>query len=262
MGQLLWLMTRDLLSLTGRGKFLFLGLFTTQEALLRYRASNANAVFMCLWVSLLTFFFFSFLIFYGFFMLLWMWVSLVRIFSEVLRLEFLIFFFFCGCCWESGIADVARPDTEGQRWRLGCYTDLCVLEWAWAVSWKGECKAYPLLLLLIVLDVWLLIKDRKMNKIEDWIFLLFEAEGAKTSSELSPTLLIFFSSDFSVTKRSAPFSLTRKNLIGFPFFLIILFQYYFEGRYDLVRFIKVVQAAGLYVHLRIGPYICAEWNFG
>lgn len=101
-----------------------------------------------------------------------------------------------------------------------------------------------------------------MNKIEDWIFLLFEAEGAKTSSELSPTLLIFFSSDFSVTKRSAPFSLTRKNLIGFPFFLIILFQYYFEGRYDLVRFIKVVQAAGLYVHLRIGPYICAEWNFG
>eukprot|EP00257_Ricinus_communis_P002697 XP_002514108.2 beta-galactosidase [Ricinus communis] len=39
-------------------------------------------------------------------------------------------------------------------------------------------------------------------------------------------------------------------------------NYYFEDRYDLVKFIKVVQAAGLYVHLRIGPYICAEWNFG
>ncbi|KAK3003041.1 hypothetical protein RJ639_018797 [Escallonia herrerae] len=39
-------------------------------------------------------------------------------------------------------------------------------------------------------------------------------------------------------------------------------KYYFEGRYDLVRFIKLVQQAGLYVHLRIGPYICAEWNFG
>ncbi|KAI4380756.1 hypothetical protein MLD38_006909 [Melastoma candidum] len=39
-------------------------------------------------------------------------------------------------------------------------------------------------------------------------------------------------------------------------------QYYFEDRYDLVRFIKLVQQAGLYVHLRIGPYICAEWNFG
>ncbi|KAF2318145.1 hypothetical protein GH714_001112 [Hevea brasiliensis] len=39
-------------------------------------------------------------------------------------------------------------------------------------------------------------------------------------------------------------------------------QYYFEDRYDIVKFIKLVQQAGLYVHLRIGPYICAEWNFG
>ncbi|KAJ0745539.1 putative beta-galactosidase [Helianthus annuus] len=28
------------------------------------------------------------------------------------------------------------------------------------------------------------------------------------------------------------------------------------------KFIKLVQQAGLYVHLRIGPYVCAEWNFG
>ncbi|XP_058073893.1 beta-galactosidase-like [Magnolia sinica] len=39
-------------------------------------------------------------------------------------------------------------------------------------------------------------------------------------------------------------------------------KYYFEGRYDLVRFIKLIKQAGLYVHLRIGPYACAEWNFG
>ncbi|XP_065047483.1 beta-galactosidase-like [Musa acuminata AAA Group] len=39
-------------------------------------------------------------------------------------------------------------------------------------------------------------------------------------------------------------------------------QYYFGGNYDLVRFIKLVKQAGLYVHLRIGPYVCAEWNFG
>ncbi|KAI8553532.1 hypothetical protein RHMOL_Rhmol05G0023700 [Rhododendron molle] len=39
-------------------------------------------------------------------------------------------------------------------------------------------------------------------------------------------------------------------------------QYYFEGSYDLVRFIKLVQQAGLYVHLRISPFVCAEWNFG
>jgi len=39
-------------------------------------------------------------------------------------------------------------------------------------------------------------------------------------------------------------------------------NYYFEERYDLVRFVKTVQKAGLFVHLRIGPYICGEWNFG
>ncbi|XP_077210114.1 beta-galactosidase-like [Tasmannia lanceolata] len=39
-------------------------------------------------------------------------------------------------------------------------------------------------------------------------------------------------------------------------------QYYFEGKYDLVGFIKLVKQAGLYVNLRIGPYVCAEWNFG
>ncbi|XP_072963925.1 beta-galactosidase 15 isoform X2 [Typha angustifolia] len=39
-------------------------------------------------------------------------------------------------------------------------------------------------------------------------------------------------------------------------------QYYFEGRYDLVKFAKLVAMEGLYLHLRIGPYVCAEWNFG
>ncbi|EOY33043.1 Beta-galactosidase 8 isoform 4 [Theobroma cacao] len=39
-------------------------------------------------------------------------------------------------------------------------------------------------------------------------------------------------------------------------------QYNFEGRNDLVKFIKLVAEAGLYVHLRIGPYACAEWNYG
>ncbi|KAM3285192.1 beta-galactosidase 8 isoform X1 [Capsicum chacoense] len=39
-------------------------------------------------------------------------------------------------------------------------------------------------------------------------------------------------------------------------------EYYFKGRFDLVRFVKKVQEAGLYVHLRIGPYACAEWNYG
>ncbi|KAH7670360.1 Beta-galactosidase protein [Dioscorea alata] len=39
-------------------------------------------------------------------------------------------------------------------------------------------------------------------------------------------------------------------------------QYYFEERYDIVKFVKLVGANGLYLLLRIGPYACAEWNFG
>lgn len=39
-------------------------------------------------------------------------------------------------------------------------------------------------------------------------------------------------------------------------------QYDFEGRKDLVKFLKLIAEAGLYAHLRIGPYVCAEWNYG
>ncbi|XP_048335050.2 beta-galactosidase 6 isoform X1 [Ziziphus jujuba] len=39
-------------------------------------------------------------------------------------------------------------------------------------------------------------------------------------------------------------------------------QYDFSGRYDLVKFIKEIQAQGLYACLRIGPFIESEWNYG
>ncbi|XP_052180489.1 beta-galactosidase 15-like [Diospyros lotus] len=39
-------------------------------------------------------------------------------------------------------------------------------------------------------------------------------------------------------------------------------QYDFSGNLDLIRFIKAIEAEGLYVVLRIGPYVCAEWNYG
>ncbi|XP_044470349.1 beta-galactosidase 6-like [Mangifera indica] len=39
-------------------------------------------------------------------------------------------------------------------------------------------------------------------------------------------------------------------------------EYDFNGRYDLVKFIKEVQAQGLYACLRIGPYIESEWAYG
>ncbi|KAL5755424.1 hypothetical protein ACOSP7_023644 [Xanthoceras sorbifolium] len=39
-------------------------------------------------------------------------------------------------------------------------------------------------------------------------------------------------------------------------------KYYFGGRFDLVKFVKIVQQAGMYMILRIGPFVAAEYNFG
>uniref|UniRef100_K3XS54 Beta-galactosidase n=1 Tax=Setaria italica TaxID=4555 RepID=K3XS54_SETIT len=39
-------------------------------------------------------------------------------------------------------------------------------------------------------------------------------------------------------------------------------QYNFEGRYDLVKFIREIHAQGLYVSLRVGPFIESEWKYG
>ncbi|KAB1218638.1 Beta-galactosidase 7 [Morella rubra] len=39
-------------------------------------------------------------------------------------------------------------------------------------------------------------------------------------------------------------------------------KYDFSGNLDFVKFFKLVQEAGLYVVVRIGPYVCAEWDYG
>ncbi|XP_022888073.1 beta-galactosidase 15-like [Olea europaea var. sylvestris] len=39
-------------------------------------------------------------------------------------------------------------------------------------------------------------------------------------------------------------------------------QYDFSGNHDLIRFLKTIEDQGLYAILRIGPYVCAEWNYG
>ncbi|WJZ87646.1 hypothetical protein VitviT2T_007013 [Vitis vinifera] len=39
-------------------------------------------------------------------------------------------------------------------------------------------------------------------------------------------------------------------------------NYYFGGWYDLLKFVKIVQQAGMYLILHIGPFVATEWNFG
>ena len=39
-------------------------------------------------------------------------------------------------------------------------------------------------------------------------------------------------------------------------------EYDFSGMLDVVEYVKLAEELGLYVILRPGPYICAEWDFG
>ena len=36
----------------------------------------------------------------------------------------------------------------------------------------------------------------------------------------------------------------------------------FKGQADLAKFVRTAQEEGMYVILRPGPYVCAEWDFG
>ena len=39
-------------------------------------------------------------------------------------------------------------------------------------------------------------------------------------------------------------------------------KFIFEGEADVERFLDIAQDLGLNVLLRVGPYICGEWDFG
>ena len=39
-------------------------------------------------------------------------------------------------------------------------------------------------------------------------------------------------------------------------------KFNFQGNYDLIKFIKMIGEHDMYVCLRIGPYVEAEWNAG
>jgi len=39
-------------------------------------------------------------------------------------------------------------------------------------------------------------------------------------------------------------------------------EYDFSGPANLPLFLDKAAKAGLFVNLRIGPYVCAEWNYG
>ena len=44
--------------------------------------------------------------------------------------------------------------------------------------------------------------------------------------------------------------------------LLHVLQYNFEGRFDLIKYLKMIQEHDMYAIVRIGPFIQAEWNHG
>nr|XP_028944226.1 uncharacterized protein LOC103451354 isoform X1 [Malus domestica] len=67
--------------------------------------------------------------------------------------------------------------------------------------------------------------------------------------------------------RSNVYCCSRSCYSNFPVFLCgfpnsLSSSIILRDEYDLVKFIKLVQQASLFVNLQIGPYVCAEWNFG
>ncbi|CAN6722723.1 unnamed protein product [Malus baccata var. baccata] len=67
--------------------------------------------------------------------------------------------------------------------------------------------------------------------------------------------------------RSNVYCCSRSCYSNFPVFLCgfpnsLSSSIILRDEYDLVKFIKMVQQASLFVNLQIGPYVCAEWNFG
>lgn len=101
-------------------------------------------------------------------------------------------------------------------------------------------------------------KDGGLDVVQTYVF--WNGHEPTPGNVLSFLLLFFFSlfaKCFSGTGSAGFVIFSNEYLLHW-----LNFQYNFEGRYDLVRFVKTVQKAGMYVHLRIGPYICGEWNFG
>jgi len=43
---------------------------------------------------------------------------------------------------------------------------------------------------------------------------------------------------------------------------LISLQFNFDGRYDMVRFFKLIQEHDMFAMVRLGPFIQAEWNHG
>ncbi|CAI0445323.1 unnamed protein product [Linum tenue] len=102
-------------------------------------------------------------------------------------------------------------------------------------------------------DMWpKLLEDAKrggLNVIQTYVFWnIHEPEEGKVS--FNPIGSFFFN------------QLSEIHNYECSWHLVLPFQFNFEGRFDLVKYIKLIGEHGLYATVRFGPFIQAEWNHG
>lgn len=101
-------------------------------------------------------------------------------------------------------------------------------------------------------QIWLQ-RARKVGRM--WLKLTFSGMGMSQREDRCRIILL-------PAVRVVALSCFFNCIFDISFNVLALVQYNFEGRYDLVKFVKLAASKGLYFFLRIGPYACAEWNFG
>jgi hypothetical protein len=91
-------------------------------------------------------------------------------------------------------------------------------------------------------------KEGGLNTIETYVFWnAHEPEPGKVHSS------------FTTAKVSVKF---RDQICKCSSHFAYIMQYNFEGRYDMIKFLKLIQDHNMYAVVRIGPFIQAEWNHG
>ena len=77
-----------------------------------------------------------------------------------------------------------------------------------------------------------------------------------------PHCCIYVASSAACTTLSTSLSFTVQLYVPWNYHERYPGQYTWDGMADVLSFIELIQELDMIVLLRVGPYICAEWDFG
>lgn len=119
-------------------------------------------------------------------------------------------------------------------------------------------------IIILILSVNLMFSQTKENKFEikDGHFLLNEKEFIIHSGELHYPRMPSAYWKHRLQMMKAMGLNTVTTYVFWNYHEESPGKWNFSGEKDLAKFIKTAQEVGLYVIIRPGPYVCAEWEFG